>query len=103
MKLGNYVISLVFYLLMYYWFLFFSKRLDQLLCILDDSKIEGTSEIKEIIKNNIIKCKTDIKNLGKDFETKKDNLLLYSKYNNQVINIRKQFSVSKSLSGTIYG
>lgn len=78
-----------------------SKRLDQLLCILDDSKIEVTSEIKEIIKNNIIKCKTNIKSLGKDFETEKDNLLLYSKYNNQVINIRKQFSVSKSFYGIV--
>lgn len=65
--------------------------------VLDDSKIEITSEIKESIKNNIIKFKMDIKTLGKDFEIEKDNLLLYSKYNNQVINIRKQFSVSKLL------
>lgn len=44
----------------------------------------------------------DIKTLGKDFEIEKDNLLLYSKYNNQVINIRKQFSVSQLFSDTIY-
>lgn len=81
---------------------FNSKRLDQLLNILDNSKIETTSEIKEIIKNNIIKLKIGIKNLEKDFETEKDNLLLYNKYNNQVINIRKQFSVSKYFSGTVY-
>lgn len=72
---------------------FISKSLDQLQSLLDDSKI--TNEVKESIKNNIIKFKNDIKILVKDFETEKDNLLLYSKYNNQVINIRKQFSVSK--------
>jgi len=63
--------------------------------ILDDSKIEITSEVKEVIKNNIVKFKMDIKILGKNFETEKDNLLFYSKYNNQVIDIRKRFSVSK--------
>jgi len=62
---------------------------------LDDSKNEMTSEVKEVIKNNIVKFKMDIKILGKDFETEKDNLLFYSKYNNQVIDIRKRFSVSK--------
>lgn len=62
---------------------------------LDDPKIEITSEVKEVIKNNIVKFKMDIKILGKDFETKKDNLLFYNKYNNQVIDIRKRFSVSK--------
>lgn len=79
---------------------FNSKRLDQLQCLLDNSKTE-TSEIKENIKNNIIKFKLDIKNLEKNFETEKDNFLLYNKYNNQVINIRKQFSVSYQLSEAI--
>lgn len=79
---------------------FNSKRLDQLQCLLDNSKTE-TSEIKENIKNNIIKFKLDITNLEKNFETEKDNFLLYNKYNNQVINIRKQFSVSYQLSDTI--
>lgn len=69
-------------------------------CLLDDSKTE-TSEAKENIKNSIIKFKSDIKTLGKDFETEKDNLLLFSKYNNQVINIRKQFAVSHFLIHTI--
>lgn len=80
---------------------FISKRLDQLQCLLDNSKTETTSEVKESIKNNIIKFKLDIKNLEKNFETEKDNLLLYNKYNNQIINIRKQFSVSYRLSETI--
>lgn len=79
---------------------FISKRLDQLQCLLDNLKTE-TSEVKENIKNNIIKSKLDIKNLEKNFETEKDNLLLYNKYNNQIINIRKHFSVSHQLSETI--
>jgi len=39
----------------------------------------------------------EIKTLEKNFDTEKDNLLLYNKYNSRVINIRKQFSVSKSI------
>lgn len=77
---------------------FFSKRLDQLQSLLDDPKFEVSSEIKENISKSIDKIKTDIKSLGKDFETEKDNLLLYSKYNNQILNIRKQFSVSNWFS-----
>lgn len=73
---------------------FFSKRLDQLQSLLDDSKVEVSSEIKENITKRIAKIKMDIKSLGKDFKTEKDNLLLYSKYNNQILNIRKQFSVN---------
>lgn len=73
---------------------FFSKRLDQLQSLLDDSKFKVSSEVKENVSKGIAKIKTDIKSLGKDFETEKDNLLLYTKYNNQILNIRKQFSVS---------
>lgn len=102
-KLGNYTVALVFtFINLYHYFYIVSKRLDQLLNSLDDSKIEITSEIKESIKNNIIKFKMDIKFLGKDFESEKDNLLLYSKYNNQVINIRKQFTVSQLFYDIIY-
>lgn len=74
---------------------FFSKRLDQIQIILDDSKIEATSEVKDVLKNKIVKLKMDIKTLEKDLEAEKDNLLFYNNYNNQVVNIRKRFSVSK--------
>lgn len=73
---------------------FNSNRLDQLHCSLDNLTFENTNEAKDNIKNYIAKCKTDIKNLRKDFETEKDNLLFFNKYNSQVINIRNQFSVS---------
>lgn len=63
--------------------------------LLNDTKIEIKSEVKEIIKNKIVKLKMDIKTLEKNFEAEKDNLLLYSRYNNQVMDIRKWFSVSK--------
>ncbi|XP_025194019.1 MICOS complex subunit Mic60-like [Melanaphis sacchari] len=68
------------------------KRLDQIQYSLDDSKNNFTNEEKETIKNNILKLKLDIKTLEKNFETDKDNLLLFNKYNGQVMNIRKQFS-----------
>lgn len=73
---------------------FNSNRLDQLHCLLDNLTFENTNEAKDNIKNYIAKCKTDIKNFRKDFETEKDNLLFFNKYNSQVINIRNQFSVS---------
>lgn len=44
-----------------------------------------------------MKFKIEIKTLEKNFENEKDDLLLFNKYNGQVINIRKQFSVSKSI------
>lgn len=69
------------------------KRLDQMQYSLDDSKNDVTNEEKEIIKNNIIELKMKIKNLEKNFETEKDDLLLFNKYNGQIMNIRKQFSV----------
>jgi len=61
---------------------------------LDDSKNGVTNEEKEIIINNIMELKMKIKNLEKNFETEKDDLLLFNKYNGQIMNIRKQFSVS---------
>lgn len=76
--------------------------MDQLQYSLDDSKTELSNEVKEAIKNNILKFKKDIKTLGNNFETEKEQLSLFSKYNNQVINIRKQFSVSKSFFDSIY-
>lgn len=69
--------------------------MDQLQYSLDDSKTELSIEVKEVIKNNILKLKKDIEVLGNNFETEKEQLSLFSKYNNQVINIRKHFSVSK--------
>ncbi|XP_060833624.1 MICOS complex subunit Mic60-like isoform X2 [Rhopalosiphum padi] len=68
------------------------KRLDQMQYSLDDSKNDFTNEEKETIKNNIMKLKTEIKTLEKNFETEKEDLLLFNKYNGQVMNIRKQFS-----------
>lgn len=65
---------------------------------LDDSKNDFTNEEKETIKNNIMKLKTEIKTLEKNFETEKEDLLLFNKYNGQVMNIRKQFSVSYQFS-----
>jgi len=65
---------------------------------LDDSKHDVTNEEKETIKNNIMKFKMEIKTLEKNFKNQKDDLLLFNKYNGQVINIRKQFSVSQSIS-----
>lgn len=62
---------------------------------LDDSIYDVTNEEKETITNNIMKFKMEIKTLEKNFENEKDDLLLFNKYNGQVINIRKQFSVSK--------
>jgi len=62
---------------------------------LDESKHDVTNEEKETIINNIMKLKTEIKTLEKNFENEKDDLLLFNKYNGQVINIRKRFSVSK--------
>jgi len=64
---------------------------------LDESKHDVTNEEKETIINNIMKLKTELKTLEKNFENEKDDLLLFNKYNGQVINIRKQFSVSKSV------
>jgi len=64
---------------------------------LDESKHDVTNEEKETIVNIIMKLKTEIKTLEKNFENQKDELLLFNKYNGQVINIRKQFSVSKSI------
>jgi len=64
---------------------------------LDESKRDVTNEEKETIVNNIMKLKTEIKTLEKNFENEKDDLLLFNKYNGQVINIRKRFSVSKSI------
>jgi len=61
---------------------------------LDDSKNDVTNEEKEIIKNNITELKMKIKTLEKNFETEKDDLLLFNKYNGQIMNIRKQFSVN---------
>jgi hypothetical protein len=77
--------------LLYY---FNSNRLDQLHCSIENFKLANTNEAKETIKIYIDKCKTDIKNLGKDFEKEKDNLLFFNKYNSQVMNIRNTFSVS---------
>lgn len=71
------------------------KRLDELHCLLDDSKVEVTSEIKASIKNNINKYQLDIKKLENNFDTEKDKLLLFSKHTNEVMDIRKQFSVSR--------
>ncbi|XP_022162835.1 MICOS complex subunit Mic60-like isoform X2 [Myzus persicae] len=68
------------------------KRLDQIQYSLDDSKHNVTNEEKETIKNNIMKFKMEIKTLEKNFESQKDDLLLFNKHNGQVINIRKQFS-----------
>ncbi|XP_027837338.1 MICOS complex subunit Mic60-like isoform X1 [Aphis gossypii] len=68
------------------------KRLDQMQYSLDDSKNDVTNEEKEIIKNNIMELKMKIKTLEKNFETEKDDLLLFNKYNGQIMNIRKQFS-----------
>jgi len=62
---------------------------------LDDSIYDVTNDEKETIKNSIMKFKMEIKTLEKNFENEKDNLLLFNKYNAQIINIRKQFSVSK--------
>lgn len=70
------------------------KRLDQMQYSLDDSKNDVTNEEKEIIKNNIMELKMKIKTLEKNFETEKDDLLLFNKYNGQIMNIRKQFSVN---------
>lgn len=70
------------------------KRLDQMQYSLDDSKNDVTNEEKEIIKNNITELKMKIKTLEKNFETEKDDLLLFNKYNGQIMNIRKQFSVN---------
>jgi len=64
---------------------------------LDESKHDVTNEEKETIINNIMKSKMEIKTLEKNFENEKDDLLLFNKYNGQVINIRKRFSVSKSI------
>lgn len=64
---------------------------------LDESKHDVTNEEKETIINNIMKLKMELKTLEKNFENEKDDLLLFNKYNGQVINIRKQFSVSKSI------
>lgn len=74
---------------------FISKRLEQLQYLINHSKTKITSEVKGSINNNIAKLQKDIKNLETNFETEKDNLLLFSKYNNQIISIRKQFSVSR--------
>ncbi|XP_015379775.1 PREDICTED: MICOS complex subunit Mic60-like isoform X2 [Diuraphis noxia] len=68
------------------------KRLDQMLYSLDDSVYDLTNDEKETIRNNIMKYKIEIKTLEKNFENEKDDLLLFNKYNGQVINIRKQFS-----------
>ncbi|CAI6363574.1 unnamed protein product [Macrosiphum euphorbiae] len=68
------------------------KRLDQMQYSLDESKHDVTNEEKETIINNIMKLKTEIKTLEKNFENEKDDLLLFNKYNGQVINIRKRFS-----------
>lgn len=70
------------------------KRLDQMQYSLDDSKNNITNEEKKDIKNNIMELKMKIKTLEKNFETEKDDLLLFNKYNGQIMNIRKQFSVS---------
>lgn len=68
--------------------------MDRLLYLIDDLKSEISNEEKEIIKNDIKKYKADIKTLGKNFESELDKLSLYDKSNSQIINIRKQFSVS---------
>ncbi|XP_003240956.1 MICOS complex subunit Mic60 isoform X1 [Acyrthosiphon pisum] len=68
------------------------KRLDQMQYSLDESKHDVTNEEKETIINNIMKLKTEIKTLEKNFLNEKDDLLLFNKYNGQVINIRKRFS-----------
>lgn len=68
------------------------KRLDQMQNSLNGSKYDVTNEEKETIQNNIIKLKMEIKTLEKNFENEKDDLLLFNKYNGQIINIRKQFS-----------
>lgn len=87
-----YVIS---YLLIYHTIYYFtSKRLDQLQYLINNSKTATSSEVKGSINNNIAKLKKDIKALETNFETEKDKLLLFSKYNNQIVTIRKQFSVS---------
>jgi len=62
--------------------------------LINHSKAKTTSEVKGSINNNIAKLQKDIKTLETNFEIEKDNLLLFSKYNNQIISIRKQFSVS---------
>lgn len=80
---------------------FNSNRLDQLHCSIENLKFENTSDEKETIKIYIAKCKTDIKNLGKEFEKEKDNLLFFNKYNSQVINIRNTFSVSNHFFSTL--
>lgn len=64
---------------------------------LDESKHDVTNEEKETIINKIMKLKMELKTLEKNFENEKEDLLLFNKYNGQVINIRKQFSVSKSI------
>lgn len=69
-------------------------ELDRLLYLLDDIKTEITNEEKETVKNIIKKYKTDMKTLGNNFESELDKLSLYDKSNSQIINIRKQFSVS---------
>lgn len=79
-----------------------SNQLEQLQYLLDDLKTEITNEEKEIILNNIIKFKADIKALDKNYESESDKLLLYNKYNSEVINIRKQFSVSKLIFNAMF-
>ncbi|XP_050522304.1 MICOS complex subunit Mic60-like [Daktulosphaira vitifoliae] len=69
-----------------------SIHLENLVQRINNSDLKLPDEEKVAIKENIIKKKFNLKTIETEFEVERNNLLLFSKYHDQVIKTRRQFS-----------
>ncbi|XP_050426152.1 MICOS complex subunit Mic60-like [Adelges cooleyi] len=70
-----------------------NKHLDKLQILLNDSEnMKISKDVKERLYKLIVQQKVGIKQLAKDFETERDSLMLFRRYRDQIINIRRHFA-----------